>query len=63
MSFFKKRRPAMLSIITFGISSTLSGIGRWIDKMSTLCMVVLILLLIVAILWLLTNLFGGTARG
>jgi hypothetical protein len=53
----------LLPLVKMDMWSGLGDIGRWIDKMFTLCLVIVILLLTLFILWLLSKLFGGGARG
>jgi hypothetical protein len=52
-----------MPLVKMDVLSGLGDIGRWIDKMFTLCLVIVILLLTLFILWLLSKLFGGGARG
>jgi choline-glycine betaine transporter len=60
----KRFDSLLLSIIgTMSVWSGLEGIGKWIDKVTTMCLVIVILLLLVFVLWLLSKLFGGGARG
>jgi len=53
----------LFPLVRMDMWSGLGDIGRWIDKMFTLCLVIVILLLTLFILWLLSKLFGGGARG
>ena len=54
----------LLSIVgTMSVWSGLDSIAKWIDKMLTLCLVIIILLIILFILWVLSKLSGGGARG
>jgi hypothetical protein len=50
-------------LVKMDVFSGLGDIGKWIDKMFTFCLVIIILLLILFILWILTKLSGGGARG
>jgi flagellar biogenesis protein FliO len=45
------------------VPQALGDIGAWVDKIFTLCLIIVILLLILFILWLLNKLFGGGTRG
>jgi hypothetical protein len=45
------------------VPQALGDIGAWVDKIATMCLVIIILLLVVFILWLLSKLFGGGQRG
>ena len=60
----RRLHSTLLSIVgTMSVWSGLEGVGRWIDKITTMCLVIVILLLLVFVLWLLSKLFGGGARG
>ena len=41
------------------VGGTLDSIGRWIDKVFTVCAAIIILLLVLFIVWILTQLSGG----
>jgi flagellar biogenesis protein FliO len=45
------------------IPEGLNSIAGWIDKVFTICAVIIILLVILFILWLLTQLSQGRGRG
>jgi hypothetical protein len=46
------------------VGGTLDSIGRWVDKMFTVCAAIIILLLVLFILWILSQLSGrGGQRG
>lgn len=60
----RRLRSTFLSIVgTMSVWSGLEGIGRWIDKVTTMCLVIVILILLLFVLYLLSKLFGGGARG
>jgi len=54
---------ALIPLMSMSIWSGLGDIGKWIDKMTTMCLVIVILILVLFILWILSKLFGGGARG
>jgi len=45
------------------VGGTLDSIGRWIDKVFTVCAAIVILLLVLFILWILSQLSRGGQRG
>jgi len=60
----RRLHSTLLSIVgTMSVWSGLEGVGRWIDKITTMCLVIVILILVLFLLYVLSKLFGGGARG
>jgi hypothetical protein len=60
---FRKRAFLALALLPLvrmdSLGGTFDSIGRWIDKVTTMCLVIVILILVLFLLYLLSKLFGG----
>ena len=54
----------LLPVVTMDSpGGTLDAVGRWIDKAFTVCAAIIILLIVLFILWILSQLSKGGTRG
>ena len=51
------------SILAFDPADIGRGIGDILDKVQTICYVILGIFILIAVLWILSRVFGGSGRG